>query len=163
MAPLYLNLKGIRMKKIVLIILLMLFLTTMSIAKYYEMVEITSDNKIGEPIIEIEHGEKIVINEIIDKEIDYYFLIKNYKENTTNNINLIYRIIIESNLDDDKVEYYLIDENNKTIELNNNMTEYKELYKEKTKHKYKLHLKFGEELLLNGKINIKIEVTQIEK
>ena len=131
------------------------------IAKYYQEIIIENKTKILKPIIEIQKDEKIQINKITENIIEYRFCIKNYDEKEVNKVNMFYRIEIINTFQNENILVELYDENlNEKIELIENKTEYIKLPKEKIDSKYKLILNLKDEKNLNGKINIKIEVSQ---
>ena len=144
----------------------MIFLITICInigviAKYYQEIIIESKTKILKPIIEIESDEKIQINNITENIIEYKFSIKNYDDTEINKVNMLYSIEIINTFNNENIYYELFDENtNEKIELLENKTDYIKLPIEKFDSKYKLILNLNNEKKLNGKINIKIEVSQ---
>lgn len=147
--------------KIILIFLIIILINISVIAKYYQEIIIEGKTKILKPIIEIEKDEKIQINNITENLIEYKFSIKNYNEQEVNKVNMFYRIEIINTFTNENILFELYDENlNKKIELIENKTEYIKLPKEKFDSKYKLILNLNDEKNLNGKINIKIEVSQ---
>ena len=147
--------------KINLIFLIIIMINIVVIGKYYQEIIIEGKTKILKPIIEIENDEKIQINNIVENIIEYKFSIKNYNEEEVNEVNMFYRIEIISTFINENISIKLFDENlNKTIELIENKTEYIKLPIEKFDSKYKIILNLNDEKILNGKINIKIEVIQ---
>lgn len=147
--------------KIISIFLIIILINISVIAKYYQEIIIENKTKILKPIIEIEKDEKIQINNITENLIEYKFSIKNYNEKEVNKVNMFYRIEIINTFQNENILLELYDENlNEKIELIENKTEYIKLPKEKIDSKYKLILNLKDEKNLNGKINIKIEVSQ---
>lgn len=147
--------------KIALIFLSIILIKISVIAKYYQEMIIEGETKILKPIIEIEKDEKIQVNNITENVIEYGFYIKNYNEKEVNKVNMFYRIEIINTFTNKNIIFELYDENlNKKIELVGNKTEYIKLPIEKFDGKYKLILNLNDEKNLNGKINIKIEVSQ---
>ena len=147
--------------KIISIFLIIILINISVIAKYYQEIIIQNKTKILKPIIEIEEDEKIQINNITENTIEYRFSIKNYNENEVNKVNMFYKIEIINTFTNENILVELYDENlNEKIELIKNKTEYIKLPKEKFDSKYKLILNLNNEKKLNGKINIKIEVSQ---
>lgn len=147
--------------KIILIFLIILIINNKNIAKYIEKIDLFSNTKIAKPIIEIEKQEKILITKIdLEKEIEYKFKIKNYNEKQKSNIELLYFLEIQSDIQDEMVEVKIIDVlEDIEIELNNNRTENIKIENQKYEKEYKLIAKLKSENL-NGKINIKIGVVQ---
>lgn len=150
-----------KLRKIILIFLIIICINIGVIAKYYEEIIIEGKTKILKPIIELEKDEKIQINRITENIVEYKFCIKNYNGEEVNKVNMFYRIEIINTFTNENILFELYDENlNKKIELVENKTEYIKLPIEKFESKYKLILNLNDEKILNGKINIKIEVSQ---
>lgn len=146
---------------IIIIFFIILIINNKNIAKYIEKINIISETKIAKPIINIEKDKKIIINEIdLEKEIEYKFKIKNYKDDQISNVEFLYYIQIETNIQKELVEYVLIDlEKNKEIELINNKTSNFKISNIIYEKEFKLITKLKDKKL-NGNINIKIGVVQ---
>ncbi|MGN1298524.1 MAG: hypothetical protein ACI4UE_00855 [Candidatus Scatovivens sp.] len=147
--------------KIIIVFVIIVSFSVYAIAKYYQEITIKSKSEILKPIIQIENDEKIQLNNVTENIIEYKFSIKNYNEKEINKVNMLYRIELINTFNNQNIFFELFDENtNKKIELIENKTEYIKFPIEKGNSKYKLILNLNDEKILNGKINIKIEVKQ---
>lgn len=147
--------------KIIVIFFVILIISNKNIAKYIEKINISSKNKIAKPIINIEKDEKIIITKIdLENVIEYKFKIKNYNETNKTNIEFLYYLEIETNIQQDLVELKLMNETkNEQLNLIENKTDNFKIPKEKFEAEYKLIARLKSENL-NGNINIKIGVVQ---
>lgn len=121
----YKNRERRKLKIILILILLIGFITiNFSVSKYRLMITENGEAMIARPIIIFEKDESI--NKNYSKktgELNYFFKIKNYKEDMINEIDFSYEIEIIENNNKFPVEYTLIDlSNNKEIELISNKT-----------------------------------------
>ena len=126
--------------------------------------------------VETQIAKAIIVfnkNEIIEKEvnkqsfpIEYYFEIKNFDEkNNINEVDLEYKIIIESSKKNFPIKYRLVDlDNNTDIQLINNETQLMYLEKnQKDVRHFKLFVEWNDidlELANETSINIKVEAVQ---
>ena len=126
--------------------------------------------------VETQIAKAIIVlnkNEIIEKEvnkesfpIEYYFEIKNFDEkNNINEVDLKYKIIVESSKKNFPIKYRLVDlDNNTDIQLINNETQLMYLEKnQKDVRHFKLFVEWNDidlELANETSINIKVEAVQ---
>lgn len=128
-----------------------------SYAKYIEKFNIFYKTKIAEPILILEHDEKIVIDnlETIDSE-SYNFNIKNYTENNVNSIKFYYQFEFLGVDANTIYEFWNLSENKK-IEVINNKTKYFSVPFNKKQIKYSLIVDvLNSDIKTNTNIKLKI-------
>lgn len=136
---------NIKNKRKMLIILLIsaFIITTFNIgyAKYMETKEIEVSAKIAKPIIILEEGNKVIINDN-NKEAEYKFKVKNFnKKEDFSDVKMNYTMEITGNEDESII--YKLYEGEKEIPLVNNKTEKIKMgNKEKEEHNYILKIKY---------------------
>ena len=156
------NLKVITIVLILLVILI-LFLTGYSLSKSFSEIKISSVSEINNPVIVVNSNEKIKVT--AEKNIgEYRFSVQNYNENEINEALLHYMIEIEANVDESiNFELYKDDEK---IPLNNNITDYIDIGKDKKEeHNYLLKIIYDKNKSKNiydiiEKIQIKVHTEQ---
>lgn len=128
--------------KIVIIIclsmILIFFISGFSLGKGFSKINIEGKGKIAEPILEIESGDTIELNNKEEKGI-YEFKVKNYNENKITQTELNYNIEFLTSIPNEiKMEFY---KNGEKIEINDNKTKDFTMKKnEKQEDKYKIQI-----------------------
>lgn len=161
------------MKMMVLIgltfMIIVLFFSGYSFAKYVEQRIIQSNTQIAEPILEIENNDANVINISANESTGVYqFKVKNFKlENQVKkvtDVDMKYYIEILSQ-EDDGVKMKLF-ENDKEIPLINNKSGYMTIYKNTPEERiYKIKISYDKEeenkKEINQTVQIKIHSEQV--
>lgn len=111
------------------IMVLSLFFSGYSMGKEYSHVAIETNAMVAEPILVVENGSRVEIND--EKTKDYYnFKVKNHRENgEITQIDLLYYIEIVSKVE--KAISFKLYKDNQEIALKNNKTANMKLEKEK--------------------------------
>lgn len=149
-------------KIIVVAFVLTIILSTISLGKYFNKTKINVNSGVAIPIIKLEGGQKLIINNNQENKV-YNLAVKNYDENDKiTQVELEYYIEIISKKNDD-INFKIYKEE-KELNINNNKTEKFLLTKEnKQRDNYKI------EILLNKKIsedilqNVEIKVYSEQK
>ena len=150
------------MKKEIIKIIVVAFVSTISLGKYFNKTKINVNSGVAIPIIKLEGEQKLIINNNQENKV-YNLAVKNYDENEQiTQVELEYYIEIISKKNDD-INFKIYKEE-KELNINNNKTEKFLLTKEnKQRDNYKI------EILLNKKIsedilqNVEIKVYSEQK
>lgn len=148
---------------LVIIIFLIIFSRQISNAKYVKTEIIKVNQAIATPIIEIEEGDSIKINNT-NRIGEYKFVVKNFNVQEISEINLIYTIEILINSDLEKNAKFKLYNNESEVELVNLKT--KPILiggNQKNENNYRLQMDYTEVeecQNLSGEIQIKINVEQ---
>lgn len=123
---------------IIIFIVILMFSTQVTYAKYVKSEISSFKSEIVKPILQIDKGNIVQIDE--NNNIGYYeFNIKNFDDEKISEVEFLYTIEIISNLEEN-VQFELYNENQK-IELNNLKTENLEINaNEKMEQKYLLKI-----------------------
>lgn len=128
---------------IIIAIILILFFSGFSMGKGYSKNDINGVAEIAKPIIQVENGSSIEINNK-NAEGVYEFKVKNYNEQEqTTEVDMEYYIEILNNLENVGIEIKLF-KNDEEIEIKENRTEKFILTKDgKQQDNYKLEIKYN--------------------
>lgn len=148
---------------LVIIIFLIIFSRQISNAKYVKTEIIKVNQAIATPIIEIEEGDSIKINNT-NRIGEYKFVVKNFNVQEISEINLIYTIEILINSDLEKNAKFKLYNNESEVELVNLKTKPILIRgNQKNESNYRLQMDYTEVeecQNLSGEIQIKINVEQ---
>ena len=156
--------KNIKHKKIIILTILIIALTTPIVyGKYFSIDKLTGQIEIANPIFIVEGAEATKISEI--NSIGYYeFSIKNFEGNNISETGFIYTIEIISKVNG-TIEFELYNSEEEIITLHNLKTKEKYIKgNEKQEHKYKLKVMYnstkgnkGEDILEEVQIKVHSE------
>lgn len=128
----------------IIVIILLFFFSGFSMGKGYSKNDINGNTEIAKPIIQVENGSSLEINNQ-NKEGIYEFKVKNYNDNgEITQVDMEYYIEILDDLSSKGIEVKLL-KDNEEIEINENKTGKYLLTKEGMQEdNYKLELKYDE-------------------
>ena len=131
-------------KKVLIILLIIAFIITIfniGYAKYMETREIDVSAKIAKPIIILEEGNKVIIDDN-NKEAEYKFKVKNFNNKEEfSDVQMNYTMEITGNKDEAII--YNLYKDGKEISLINNQTEKIKIgNQKKEEHSYVLKIKY---------------------
>lgn len=128
----------------IIVIILIFFFSGFSMGKGYSKNDIKGNTEIAKPIIQVENGSSLEINNQ-NKEGIYEFKVKNYNDNgEITQVDMEYYVEILDDLSNKGIEIKLL-KDNEEIEINENKTEKYLLTKEGMQEdNYKLELKYNE-------------------
>lgn len=126
----------------IIVIILILLFSGFSMGKGYSTKNINSNTEIAKPILEVENGTNLEINNTNNKGI-YEFKVKNYNENgEKTDVDLEYYIEILDDIEKNGIEIKLF-RNDQEIEMNEKKTEKFVLTKDEQKEdNYKLEITY---------------------
>ena len=156
-------------KKITILILLILtillgILVGISFSKYQSKLVGQAFANVAKPVLEVRREQSLLLTALAPKA-SYVFEVRNYKEDTLNQVEMEYYIEIISNTDE-AIDFALF-RGDEEILLNNNKTEKIKLEKEeKQTHSYRLEITYDNTKGELGKDigeNIEIKIHSIQK
>lgn len=156
-------------KKIVILILLILtillgILVGISFSKYQSKLIGQAFANVAKPVLEVRREQSLLLTALAPKA-SYVFEVRNYKEDTLNQVEMEYYIEIISNTDE-AIDFALF-RGDEEIPLRNNKTEKIKLTKEeKQTHSYRLEITYDNtkgELGKDISENIEIKIHSIQK
>lgn len=152
----------------VALIILIFFFSGFSIGKEFTKKDIKGNTKVAKPILEVENGSSLEINNS-NKEGIYEFKIKNYNEQgEKTDVNLEYYIEVLNDFENNGIEINLF-RNEQKIDINNNKTEKFILSKDEIKEdNYKLEVLYNEDKNINmediiSQLQIKVHSEQMQE
>ena len=152
----------------VALIILIFFFSGFSIGKEFTKKDIKGNTKVAKPILEVENGSSLEINNS-NKEGIYEFKIKNYNEQgEKTDVNLEYYIEVLNEFENTGIEINLF-RNEQKIDINNNKTEKFILSKDEIKEdNYKLEVLYNEDKNINmediiSQLQIKVHSEQMQE
>ena len=152
----------------VALIILIFFFSGFSIGKEFTKKDIKGNTKVAKPILEVENGSSLEINNS-NKEGIYEFKIKNYNEQgEKTDVNLEYYIEVLNEFENTGIEIKLF-RNEQKIDINNNKTEKFILSKDEIKEdNYKLEVLYNEDKNINmediiSQLQIKVHSEQMQE
>lgn len=142
----------------IIVIILIFFFSGFSMGKGYSKNDINGNTEIAKPIIQVENGNSLEINNQ-NKEGIYEFKVKNYNDNgEITQVDMEYYVEILDDLSNKGIDIKLL-KDDEEIEINENKTEKYLLTKEGMQEdNYKLKLKYDE----NKNISIEDVVEQLQ-
>ena len=142
----------------IIVIILIFFFSGFSMGKGYSKNDINGNTEIAKPIIQVENGNSLEINNQ-NKEGIYEFKVKNYNDNgEITQVDMEYYVEILDDLSNKGIDIKLL-KDDEEIEINENKTEKYLLTKEGMQEdNYKLELKYDE----NKNISIEDVVEQLQ-
>ena len=142
----------------IIVIILIFFFSGFSMGKGYSKNDINGNTEIAKPIIQVENGNSLEINNQ-NKEGIYEFKVKNYNNNgEITQVDMEYYVEILDDLSNKGIDIKLL-KDDEEIEINENKTEKYLLTKEGMQEdNYKLELKYDE----NKNISIEDVVEQLQ-
>lgn len=147
------------------IVIIFLLMYKSTFASFIAKIAGKGSSTVAEPIFIMENTEKMQLNDN-NTEINYYFNIKNFDENS-NRSQTDLKYIIEISPIMDKSIIFNLYKDDKVITLNNQKTDYIDLSKDLDEiHKYRLNVKYDREstnLTDDIKDNIFIKADAIQK
>lgn len=152
----------------VALIILIFFFSGFSIGKEFTKKDIKGNTKVAKPILEVENGSSLEINNS-NKEGIYEFKIKNYNEQgEKTEVDLEYYIEVLNDFENNGIEINLF-RNEQKIDINNNKTEKFILSKDEIKEdNYKLEVLYNEDKNINmediiSQLQIKVHSEQMQE
>lgn len=154
--------KEVKRRIIILISCIIIFCNTISISKYNRDNEYVANTKIAKAILKVENDEKIdmkISKNNLPKE--YFFSICNYENESINEIDFEYEIILENSSNKFPISYKIFDcDNNIELKLNNGKTERVKIGKNrKEKRNFKIVFEWRELIInLEEEFELKMKV-----
>ncbi len=133
----------------IILIILIFFLSGFSMGKSFAKKDVTGKTEIAKPILQVENGSALEINNTTEKGI-YEFKVKNYNEQgEITEVDLKYYIEILNYLNNEAIEIKLY-RNEEEVEIKENKTEEIILTKDEIKEdNYKLEVKYNKDKNVN--------------
>jgi hypothetical protein len=144
-------------KKILIILFILIFNYQIAYAKYSEGFSIKYKTKIANPVLLVDFPEKIIIEDVKNKEQEeYIFSLKNYNELEKNQIDIYYNFEVEGINNKINYELYNMNTEEKIDFIEGKSGEFKlGLEPEEIDYKFIIYLS---ECNLDTNLNIKIKI-----
>lgn len=150
---------------VILLIILFLLLYKHSMAKYKEVINLSSTTEVANPVFIVDGVKEITIDGLEEQSV-YNFSVKNYEENNISDVNMKYYVEIVNNIGN--MISYNLSKDNKNINLKDNRTEEIKLTGvNKKEDNYELNINYDKSLSqdnedITGIIQIRVVAVQEE-